>query len=302
MNIKVKITPPALLFCLTAVLVFAAGCAGKNAPAPRKDKLIVVTSIFPVADIIRNVGGKRVEVTALVQPGQSPHTYEPLPREMEVVSRADVFAMVGFGLEFWADKLLANAQNPKLVKIVYADYVKPIGGDGAHDGKYNPHIWLSPKIAIVMAEKTRDALTRAMPAAAPEFAANCAAYVAKLKELDSWMNSVIAKLPNRKFISFHSAWAYLARDYGLEQVASIEEFPGKEPTPAKVAQLVGEVKKTGIKAVFAEPQFNPKVAEVIASEAGVRVGTLDPEGSSAGRGSYILLMRYNIKTLAEVLK
>jgi ABC-type Zn uptake system ZnuABC Zn-binding protein ZnuA len=297
---------PALLIGVSLLLIAFAGCAAKKAPEQNKEKLIVVTSINPVADIIRNVGGKRVEVMALIQPGQSPHTFEPLPRDMEIVSRADVFAIVGFGLEFWADKLVANVQNPKMIKIVYADFVTPIGGEddsGAH-GKYNPHIWLSPKIAIVMAEKTRDALSQAMPAAAPEFAANCTEYTTKLKKLDSWMTTVISKLPNRKFVAFHSAWSYLSRDYGLEQVASIEEFPGKEPTPERLARLIDEVRNLHVKAVFAEPQFNPKVADVIATEAGIRVGILDPEGSSAinDRDTYIKLMEYNMKSLAEVLK
>ncbi|MFA6449669.1 MAG: metal ABC transporter substrate-binding protein [bacterium] len=303
--IKMKIVArPALSVMILALLAITAGCSGKEATAPKKDKLIVVTSIFPVADIIRNVGGKRIEVIALVQPGQSPHTYEPLPREMELMSRADVFATVGFGLEFWADKMLANAQNPKLIKLVYADYVKPVGSADEHEGKYNPHIWLSPKIAMVMAEKTRDALSRAMPAAAPEFAANCEAYTKELKRLDAWTISRLSKLKNRKFVSFHSAWDYLSRDYGIVQAGSIEEFPGKEPTPEKLARLVEETRKLRVKTIFAEPQFNPKVAETLANEAGVSVATLDPMGdpNTPDRNTYIKLMEYNIKSLEKALK
>ena len=302
-----------LLFALT-------GCALRGAVGDGSGKLIVVTSIFPVADIIRNVGGKRVQVTMLVQPGQSPHTYEPLPKEMELVSRADVFAIVGFGLEFWADKMIANVQNPKMVKLIFADYVKPIkdqnekynGGkftgkepsDKDRHGIYNPHIWLSPKNAIIMAEATRDALSKAKPSAAAEFAANWKSYTAELRKLDEWMTRETAKLPNKKFLSFHSAWTYLARDYGLDQVASIEESPGKETTPERLARIIDEVRRDKVKAVFAEPQFNPKTADVIASEAGVKVLFLDPIGNPnlTDRDSYIKLMHYNVRQLEKALK
>lgn len=303
-----------VLLLSVSLLASAAGCSEKK-PASG-GKLLVVTSIFPAADIIRNVGGGMVEVKMLVQPGQSPHTFEPLPRDMAAVSRADVFATIGFGLEFWADKLAANSQNPKMTRIVFADRVAPIksseenvdeekhkDGDHGH-GQYNPHFWLSPKIAIGMAEQVRDALSAARPGSAAAFAANCDAYTAELKRLDADYRKTISGFSTKKFVAFHSAWDYLARDYGLEQAAVIEEFPGKEPTPKKLARIVDLVRALHVKAIFAEPQLNPKIAEVIAAESGVKTAIIDPIGGPdvPGRGSYIKLMRYNLAELEKVMK
>jgi zinc transport system substrate-binding protein len=301
-----------VFFIAIFALALCAGCSGPKKPADKK--LLVVTSIFPVADIIRNVGGDLVDVRWLVGPGQSPHTFEPLPRDMVSVSHADVIALVGFNFEFWADKLLANIQNPNAVKLVYADFVTPIGTteeenkieseEGHPRVQYNPHIWLSPKIAIVMAEKTRDALSRSKPDAAAVFASNCKTYVSKLKKLDGEVSAETAGFKIKSFVAFHSAWVYLARDYGLEQAAVIQDSPGKDPTPEQLARLVDKVRALRIRAIFSEPQFNPKIADVIASEAGVKVATLDPNGGRniIGRDSYISLIRFNLNAMKKVMR
>jgi len=307
---KQLFTIAALLFISLTLFVFSPGCSDKKNGSPQNEKLLVMTSIYPAADIIRNIGGGKVEVKTLVQPGQSPHTFEPLPREMESVSRADVFILIGFGLEFWADKLLANVQNQRMIKLIYSDYVTPIKGNEAKDhgshehGGFNPHIWLSPKNAIVMAKKTRDTLTEAMPTAAGEFDANCASYVAELEKLDAWTKSVVDSLQNKRFVSFHPAWSYLARDYGLVEAETIEISPGVEPTPKSLSRIIESVRALGVKAVFTEPQFNPKTAEIIAAEAGIKVSMLDPFGGpdAKNRDTYVKLIRYNVEALQKVLK
>ncbi len=289
------------------------GCSGKVAPE-KNDKLQIVTSIFPIADIIKNVGGNEVDVKQLVQPGQSPHTYEPLPKDMIAVSKADIFAVVGLGLEFWSDKMLGNVQNDRLIKIVYADHIAPLKEQEEHisdheesehhHGMYDPHIWLSPKNAIIIAEVTRDALVEAKPSKKDYFINRCKTYVNSLNELDRWVMSETQLFSHKEFIAFHPAWGYLAKDYGLKQIAAIEESPGKEITPEKLSSLIKQIKSHNLNAIFSEPQFNPKTVEILASEANIKVLVLDPIGSpeSSDRNNYINLIKTNVEVMRKALQ
>jgi len=294
------------------LLVIYSGCSPKHGEETG-ERLLVVTSIFPVADIISTVGGDHVKVEFLVQPGQSPHTFEPLPGDMAEVSRADLIALVGFGFEYWSGKLMDNMQKQDARKLVFGEYVQPISDeDGGHHDEghvdarahYNPHFWLSPATAYSMAVHVRDVLVSMKPEAENEFDMNLDIFKAELEELDGEIKESVAGFSTREFVSFHSAWEYFARDYGLKQVAVIEESPGREPTPEKLARLIDRVRELKVGAIFAEPQLNPKAAEVIAREAGVRVAFLDPLGGPGveGRESYIDLMRYNLDQLKAVMK
>ena len=124
-----------------------------------------------------------------------------------------------------------------------------------------------------------------------------------MDELHISIASTVEKFKTRKYVSFHPAWDYFARQYGLESVGVIEEAPGRRPTPRKIKKIISLIKKHDIRAVFAEPQLNPKVAEVIAREADVKVLLLDPMGGSniKDRNSYLGLMKYNLKVFQEAM-
>ncbi len=303
------------------MIIAAAGCSKKSSKEVEQenDRIVVVTSIFPLADIISQVGGEHVDVKFLVQPGQSPHTFEPLPADMKVLSDADIVALVGFGFEFWADKMLSSVQNKNVKRIQFSDHVKPIMGearehghedDSGHEGEHedemeaNPHYWLSPRRAMIVVSVIKDALIEKAPENSGYFSEKADDYILELKKLDGELTVHSKALAGRKFIAFHSAWDYMAKDYGLEQAGVIQEFPGKEPAPEQLARIVDKARALKAKAIFAEPQLNSKTADVIAKEAEIKVAILDPLGGPGvpGRDSYLKLMRYNLGEMRKALR
>ena len=285
------------------ILVLALGliaCSQVLTPPPASDQILVLASILPLADFARQVGGDRVQVETLVPPGASPHTYELTPAQLQAVSRAKVLVLNGTGLEYWADKMISAANNPNLVVVKTAEGLDIIAGD-EHAPGGNPHVWLSPLNAIHQVEMIRDTLSQADPVGANTYRANANRYTGELSALDREIHDTVAMFRNRKFIAFHAAWAYLARDYGLEQAAVVETTPGKEPSPAEVAEIVRTAKAIGAKAIFAEPQFSSKAAAVIAEESGAQVLFLNPLGQPPDY-RYIDLMRYNLNEMSKALK
>ncbi|MDI7277044.1 MAG: metal ABC transporter substrate-binding protein [Anaerolineae bacterium] len=284
-----------LLLALASTLL--AGCApGTSGAGPIR----VAVSIPPLADMVRQIGGDRVTVVELVPPGASVHTYEPSPRQVEFVSRAHLLVLNGVNLEFWAPKVIDAANNPRL-QVVYAAEGLPILQQEREEGG-NPHVWLSPPLAIRQAGRIRDAMINADPGERSTYEANAARYLAELEALDEEVRAETARWTHRHFVAFHAAWIYFAQTYGLEQVAVIEESPGREPSPEYVAGIVQLIRKYDVPAVFAEPQLPTKAAEAVAAEAGVPVIVLDPLGGVEGRRTYVELLRYNLQQMAQALR
>ncbi len=286
--------------CLLMTLALGLGLALRGVDAGAQAPLPVAASILPLADFARQVGGERVAVETLVPPGASPHTYEPTPAQLRLLSRARVLVLNGVGLEFWADKLISAARNPRLIVVRTAAGLPILASDPDEPGG-NPHVWLSPLGAIHQVEAIRDALIRADPAGADGYRANAERYVGRLRALDQEIRATVATFRTRKFIVYHPAWAYFARDYGLEQAAVIERSPGQEPSPAEVAAIIRTARAIGAKAIFAEPQFSTKAARVIAEESGAQVLLLDPLGRPPTY-RYLDTMRYDLAQMRKALQ
>jgi len=294
---------PAIAFFLMAFSAFP--CFG--------EKLQVAASIFPVADMVKQVGGDHVEVITIIPPGASPHTFELKPGVLKKISSARIFFMIGAGLEYWNEKFV-NSAGGKLTKVELSDGVDLIHEKEHHHGEKagkahsedafaNPHIWLDVEIAKSMVKRIAGALVSADKEHADYYKERGNKYLSELDRLDRAIYAGAGKFKIKKYVAFHPAWDYFARRYGLESVGVIESVPGKSPTPLDIKNIVGNIKKHGVKAVFAEPQLNPKVAEVIAKEAGVKVLMLDPMGGPGikDRGNYIDLMKYNLAVLQEAM-
>lgn len=291
---------PTMFGLLLAISLGVGGCA--RAPGPAGDeKLLVAASIAPLADFARQVGGEHVRVITLVPPGASPHTYELTPSQVEQLSRARLLVLNGVGLEYWAEKLAQGANNPNLIVVDTSEGIE-IFGEDTHEPGGNPHIWLDPRNAVVQVEHVRDALIQTEPAHGDNYQANAERYVGQLLSLDREIARQVATWSSRQFITFHPAWVYFARRYGLEQAAVIERAPGREPTPGEVAEIVQTARRIGAKAIFSEPQFSPKAAQTIAEESGAQVLLLDPLGSSLSDPSYLSLMRHNVAQMAKALR
>lgn len=281
------------------VALIAAGCG--RAPEPHQGKMIVAASIAPLYDFSRQVGGSLVDVELLVPPGASPHTYQIEPAQMKVLSRASVLVLNGVGLEYWADKAVDAADNPRLIVVRTAEGLPIVGkGKDPHHPSGNPHVWLDPRMAIRQVEAIRDAFAKADPAHSKVYAENAERFIQKLRALDEEIRKRVKTFRSRSFIAFHPAWVYFAKEYGLDQAAVIEESPGKEPSPSHIRKIIETARKLKVKAVFAEPQFSPKAAQVIADEVGAKVLILDPLGQPPNY-SYIETMRRNLDRMAKGL-
>ncbi|MBW1840279.1 MAG: zinc ABC transporter substrate-binding protein [Deltaproteobacteria bacterium] len=283
------------------------------------EKLPVIASIFPVADMVRQVGGEHVDVTLVLPAGASPHTFEPRPSLVKKFSTARIFFMVGAGLEFWADKFVKSSGN-HLTRVVLSHGVSLIHSTGHHaehepppektgaEGQSaeiaNPHIWLDPVIAKSMVKAILTVLCKTDPRHSVYYTLRSDRYLEKLGELDRLIKTTVATFRTKKYVSFHASWDYFARRYGLEPVGVIEASPGRNPTPRQIKNIVVQIEKWGIRAVFAEPQFNPRAAEVIARQADVHVLLLDPVGGPEikERNTYVDLMKYNLNVLHKAMK
>jgi len=270
------------------------------------EKIKVIASITPLADLSRQVGGNKVEVKLLLPPGASPHTYEPTPKALKDISNARVFIKIGLGLEFWAEKIIQSSGNRNLIIVVsssdaplitYHEKGHSHGSSGA-----DPHIWLDPVIAKSIVTKIEKAFAEADPKNAEYYRQNASIYREKLSRLDKEITDKVKTLRVKEYVTFHPAWNYFSKRYGLTVAGVIEESPGKEPGPRHIEKIIREIKRIGRKVVFVEPQFNPKIAEVIAKECGAKVVYLDPIGGQKGRETYIDMMRYNIAIMESVMK
>jgi len=301
----------ALLFVV--VQLYPTKCLGETVP--------VVASIFPVVDMVQAVGGERVDVTFMLPAGASPHTFEPKPSLVRKISSARIFFMVGAGLEYWAEKFvkLAGSDLTQVVlsegeELIYTTGHHSEDKDGRHHGKAgrlehastvaNPHIWLDPVMAKSMVNKIAAALGRVDGRHSEFYRERGQKYLHELDKLDHLITATTATFSIKKFVAFHASWDYFARRYGLEPVGVIEAAPGRNPTPVQIKNIITQIKKHRIRAVFAEPQLNPRAAEVIAHEAGVNILLLDPLGGPGlkRRGTYIDLMTYNLNVMQEAMK
>lgn len=277
------------------------------------EKLPVITSIYPIADMIQQVGGDLVDVTCVLQAGDSPHTFEPKPSLVKNFSSARIFFIVGAGFEFWAKKFI-NLSGNRLKTVVLSQGVSLIHTTDHHHDKTdvsghksavaNPHIWLDPEIAKLMVNKIIDALCEVDRQNIKHYKQQGQMYLGELEKLHRQIKARVETFSIRKYVSFHASWDYFARRYGLESVGVIEAAPGRDPTPLQIRNIIALINKHNIRAVFAEPQLNPRAAKVIAREANVNVLLLDPLGGSEikKRSTYIDLMKYNLSVLQEAMK
>jgi zinc transport system substrate-binding protein len=271
---KRRILIVSLLFTgiLVAVsLIYFAASIQEN---PNDGKIGVVVSVAPEAEFVNAVGGDKVNVTVMVPPGANPHTYEPLPEQLKDVGRAKIYVEVGTPIEFelnYMDKL--KNSNPNMLVVNSSTGVNLIPNTAENEEGADPHIWVSPKNAKIMVENIYQGLVQVDPANKDYYRKNRDNYLHQLDEIDENITRSLKGKENSSILVYHPAWAYFCKDYHLKQISI--ESGGKEPTPREIANIVDFARKNNIKVVFVEPQYNPGSAEVIASEIGGQVVTVD---------------------------
>ena len=237
-------------------------------PSPAPDALRVVTTTTVFADIVRNVAREHADIISIIPAGVGPEDYEPKPGDALLLADADLIVSNGVGLDDFLQKLLQSGTGGQTPQLVLGSGIPTL----TVDGERNPHFWLDPTLvaqyyvpAIIGALSTLD------PAHGADFGTNGTAYIAQLDALDAQLRDIVATIPerNRKLVTFHDAFPYLAAHYGFEFVGVILQNVGARPSAAELAALVDKVKAAGVKAVFSEAQFNPKLAQALAQEAGI---------------------------------
>lgn len=263
-------------------------------------KLKVAATIFPLADIARNVGGDLVDVVAIMPPGASPHTFEPTPDTINAVSGAQVIFRVGSGLDNWVDGVTGAMKAKPLVVGVSAG----IELRKFEDGTTDPHYWLSLKNGQMIAINIANQLSKLDPKNTEKYMVAMMAYTKKLEAADTELHKILAPVKGKSFATFHEAWFYFAKEYGLDVAEAFEPFPGKEPTPAYLKEFRDTIRAKGIKWIFSEPQFSSDAIAQVATDLNVRLGVLDPEGGQGkdpAQQGYIPMMLRNAQTIAKAL-
>ena len=256
-----------LLLVLTASLVLAACAPAAKVPA---GTLNITVSILPQEYFVERIGGEYVKVNVMVEPGANPATYEPKPGQMVALANASAYFSIGVPFEdAWLQKIQAANLKMKMV-----DTTQGIERIATNDGGFDPHIWLSPALVKIQSQTIYNTLAELDPAHIDQFKANLDAFLSDIDQLDTQIRTTIANTRSKKFIVFHPAWAYFARDYGLEEIPI--EVGGQEPSAQELAKLIQLAKDDNIKVVFVQPEFNQENAKTIAREIGGEVLSIDP--------------------------
>jgi zinc/manganese transport system substrate-binding protein len=296
----------AIAATVVAALFAAASAGAEDQP---KDKLKVIASFSILGDLVKNVGGDRVEVGTLVGPNGNAHVYAPSPADAKRVADAKLVFVNGLGFEGWLDRLV-KASGTKAPVIVATKGIKPRerAGERGHDhGRADPHAWQSVANAKVYVGNIRDALIAADPAGKAAYEANAAAYLAKLDALEREVRNVIGKIPadRRKVITSHDAFGYFEAAYGIAFIAPQGVSTEAEASARDVAAIIAQTKKQKIAAVFLENVTDPRLVQQIARETGAKIGgTLYSDALTDDKGdatTYIDLIRHNLKQLATAL-
>ncbi len=306
-----RLALPAVLALALAVLA----CAGGDGSGGDADgRVRVVVTIAPIRSIVESVGGERVRVTALVPEGTNSHTFEPPPSAVRAIAGADLIIVNGLNLEQPVIEL-AEANRREGVEIARLGEAAIGPDEYVYDFSYpreggdpNPHLWTDPILAIAYANIARDALGRADPEGAAAYAANAAAFAARMEELDAAIRAAAATVPpeRRLLLTYHDSFPYFAPRYGFTVIGAVQPSDFSEPSPREVAALVRQIREAGVPAVFGSEVFPSETLETIAREAGaVQVATLRdddlPGEPGDAENTYLAMMTANARAIVTAL-
>src|SRR6266545_5667923 len=268
-------------------------------------RLQVVTSEAIFVDMIQHVGGDLVDAFNLVPPGADVEIYRPTPLDLLRASRARVAIWNGLSVDELIARDVSTLNIPDLLTVTLTEGLPVISsGDADEEEGGNPHMCLDPTLAMRYVDQIRDVLTAADPANAATYQANARRYSAEIADLDVWALQQVATIPprNRKLVTFEDAFPYMARHFGLEIVGFVVTGHEREQSAQELAELVNKLKSQQIPTVFTGPQFDARILELAARDAGVQVKQLYSDTLDDQVNSYLALMRYNVNSLVDGLR
>jgi ABC-type Zn uptake system ZnuABC Zn-binding protein ZnuA len=301
------------LFAVVGLLVTAA-CTPPLAAPWRDDRLRVVATVAPLADLVRQVAGDRVRLVQLVPDGADSHTFEPRPSDARVLQEADLIVLNGLHLEAPTQRL-ADANRRHVAQVLLLGDSTISRDDWVFDfsfpesaGDPNPHLWLDPVYAGRYVELIRDKLVELDPTNADNYRQNAAQLLERLARLDAAISQAAQSVPerHRKLLTYHDSWAYFARRYGMRVIGAIQPSDFSEPSPREVAALVDQVRAEDVPAIFGSEVFPSRVLEMIGRETGARyVDTLRddalPGEPDAPHHTYLGMMLENVRAMFSAL-
>lgn len=336
-RLKSRRSSHGVLSLLTLATVSAVGLGSctqrsttsENTPAPQtqatpaaEQQLKVVTTTLPMTNFTKAVAGERVQVTYLLPTNVGPHDYQAKPEDVRILSQANVLVENGLGLEEYLKNLVANANNKNLKIIDTSKGVKTISneeveghehaegekhagekaqaGGHEHEGEFNPHVWLDPQLAVQQVENIRDGLIAADPQGKETYTANAAAYIDKLKALDTEIATALKPYAGKEFVTYHDFAPYFAQRYNLK-AEYLVGVPEENPSPQDVQRVMNAVKGSQLKTLLTEPQAAGNPFEALAKDLNVKVSYFDPMETSGPDGVqpdyYFTVMRQNLNNL-----
>jgi len=289
-----------------ATALFAPLSAAQDVP---QGKIKAVATFSILGDLVRNVGGERLEIATLVGPNGDAHVYSPSPADAKKLAAANVVFVNGLGLEGWMTRLVAasGTKAPMIVATKGITARRMEDEDKPGRAVTDPHAWQSIADAKIYVANIRDGLIAVDPAGKAVYEANSAAYLAKLDDLEKEVKAAIASIPpdRRKIITTHDAFGYFGAAYGMAFIAPEGVSTESEPSAKDVAKIITQIRKQKIPAVFLENVTDPRLLQRIAHETGAVIGgTLYSDALSEATGpaaTYIDMMRHNIRELAKAL-
>lgn len=300
---------------LLIFIVILSGCGGRAGGDIDPEKVNVITSFYPIYEFAKEIGGEQANVINLLPTGVEPHDWTPRSQDIMNTSKAQLFLYNGAGLEGWVPNFLKGLGGDSSVITVEVskgiDLIEAEGEDGHdHDTTehhVDPHTWVSPKSALIMAENIKDSYVKVDPDHQQEYEARYDKLRSQLEELDKKFEDALANTTKKEIVVSHQAFSYLCRDYGLTQHAIMGLSPDAEPRAQDLIELSEVVKQEGIKYIFFEELVSDRLAKTLASETGVQTLVLNPvegltkEQEKAG-DNYFSLMEKNLQNLLQALQ
>jgi zinc transport system substrate-binding protein len=281
-----------IMYSVLVIFVIIAVCLTGCIDDTSNGKIGLLVTIVPQVEMVEFIGGEYVEVTIMVPPGESPHSFEPTPEQMKKVAEATAYFKVGSGVEFEVvhmDTILEQNSDLQVFDcsedISVISFDEHYGKEGHHEegeehedehnhGGTDPHIWTSPVNFKKMAEIVYNGLVDIYPNHQEEYYANYQAYISKLDNLNTNVSNLLEPYEGKSYMVYHPAWGYFGDSYNLKMIAIEDE--GKQPGPEGVAAMIAQAKEENITVIFVAPQFDTSSAETIASEIGGNVVFANP--------------------------
>jgi len=311
-----------ILLVLISTILFTA-CSkksGLNKLADNENKISVVTSFYVVYDFAGKIGGDKVSVKNLLPAGSDPHGWEPSPKDIINIEKADIFIYNGANMEGWVDKVLESIGNKNLIAVEASKDVALLKAEDEHvqeqenenededehEHLYDPHVWLDPMMAKIQMKSITEALVQFDSDNADYYQENFEKYSEELDKLDKEYKEAILSFNKKDIVVSHEAFGYLCLAYGLNQVGISGLDAEAEPTASRMVEVADFAKDNDVSVIFFDKMVNPKIADTIASSTDAKVDVLNPISSLSQKEikegkDYFAIMRENLEALKRAL-